>query len=116
MILLFKPMLDFGASAGGAHITQMAVDPIATRTTGSGGENADLITCVQLKIQRHNAAIDLSAATTMPNFSMHVIGKINWRGFKWQIYNMAFGREHIHALIGHALTNLCGQFLRVAIV
>src|SRR3546814_5080533 len=50
-------------------------------------------------IERHDAAIDLGAATAMPDLGMYVIGKVEHGATARQVDHLATRREHVHPIL-----------------
>ena len=74
LVLIFKELTDFISGLAGLD----KIKPVTTRSKGIGiGDNFHLIPSLQLGIERHHAAIDLSSCRLLPDLGMDLIGKID---------------------------------------
>ena len=100
-VLLLEPMGDLGPGTGGLDIPQARVKPVTAGRLVIGREDGYLITGLQRVGQRHDAAINLGPATGMADFGVHAIGEIHRCRTLWQVYHMAFRREHVDPVGGN---------------
>ena len=63
--------------------------------------------------QWHYRTIDLGTTTTMPNFRVHMIGKVQRRRTVRQIHYISVGSECIDPVLGHVETELFGYCARI---
>src|SRR5699024_4336571 len=92
-VLMLEPGLYLGARAGGSHIAEAGVEPVATRPALAGGKNLDLLSGLEAIGQRCDAAVDLGAAAAVANLGIHPVGEVDGRGVLGQIDDMAVGGE-----------------------
>ena len=80
---------------------KIRVKPVAARVRVFLGDDIHLIAHLELIGERHNASAHFGADTTVTNFTVNGVGKIQRRGAGWQIHYFSFRRKDIHAIIKH---------------
>src|SRR5690606_39726137 len=48
-------------------------------------------------------------AATMPDFGVHVVGEVEWRGADRQVHHLALGRERVDAVLDQLAVDLAEQ-------
>ena len=80
---------------------EIRVEPVAAWVRVFLGDDIYLIAHLELIGERHNASAHFGTDTTMTDFTVNGVGKIQRRGACGQIYHFTFRRKDIHAIIKH---------------
>ncbi|RMO84044.1 hypothetical protein ALQ33_05543 [Pseudomonas syringae pv. philadelphi] len=112
--LQLEPVNNLGPRPRGGDVTQVRVQPVATRRAVLAGDDLDLLAGLQAVVERHDAAVDLRAAAVMADFGVHPISEVQRRRAFWQVDGVTVGGENVHPVRLDIDPQLLGQTTDIA--
>src|ERR1041384_2261388 len=88
-------------------------EPVAARRLLLRGDNLDGVAAAQNVFERYQLTVDARAGTTIPDFGVNAIGKIDHRGALGKAQQISFGREHVERSGEQILLEAVQKLLRI---
>ena len=97
----------------GQQIAERGIEPVAARLAFLGGDDLDPLAIFQRGVERNHHAIDLGAATAMPQVGVQRVGEIHRRGAAVERDHPALRGQHIDLILEQLGLELLGEFAAV---
>ncbi len=91
------------------------VEPVAGRPVARlAGDDLDDVAAAQLRVQRHDAAVDLGAHGVAADVGVHGVGEVDRRAARGEALDVALGREHEDLVLEELDAQRVHELARVA--